>query len=242
MISFIFPLYKQEHVLKKSITLLQQYLSENLQEKYEIILCIDGSPGGDLQIASQLGEQFKTVRIISYKKNMGRGYAIKYAGMSAKGEYIVYMDCDLVEVNYLKYIDEMIQKVKVNDVVIASRFLPESNSVRKWKRKLISKSYRILIQIIFRDFHVTDPDVGFKGIQKECFQNINLMCNLNGPSWDLQFLVNAHMEGYKITEFPFQYIENYELTTVNLLTGSIIEFLGLIYIKVTSIISKYAIF
>ena len=36
--------------------------------------------------------------------------------MNAKGEYIVYMDCDLVEVNYLKYIDEMIQKVKVNQV------------------------------------------------------------------------------------------------------------------------------
>ena len=32
MITFIFPIYKQEHVLEKGITLLDQYLSNHLDE------------------------------------------------------------------------------------------------------------------------------------------------------------------------------------------------------------------
>ena len=242
MISFIFPIYKQEYVLEKSITYLDQYLSEKLTEKYEIVICNDGSPDNCSQIAADLSNKIKAVRSIGYTKNKGRGYAIKYAGMYAKGNYIIYMDCDLVEDRYLKYIDEMMQKVKEYDVVIASRFLPESQSVRKWQRKIISKVFRILVAVIFPGFMVKDPDVGFKGFKKKCFQEVNLSCNLSGPSWDLQFLVNAHNEAYHIKEFPFQYIEDYERTTVNIITASLVEFLGLVYIKITKIISKYIIF
>tara|TARA_B100001964_G_C13643634_1_gene341625 strand:- start:33 stop:491 length:459 start_codon:yes stop_codon:yes gene_type:complete len=149
------------------------------------------------------------------------------------------MDCDLVQDKYIKYINTMIEKIRDNDVVVASRFLPTSNTARKWQRKIISKVYRILIKIIFFDFNVTDPDVGFKGFKKECFHKVNLVCNLNGPSWDLQFLVNAQTEGYQILEFPFQYIEDYEKTTTNIFYYSLVEFLGLVYIKITCIISKY---
>ena len=152
------------------------------------------------------------------------------------------MDCDLIKDKYLKYIDEMVQEVRENDVVIASRFLPESETVRKWQRKVVSKIFRILVSVIFPGFMVTDPDVGFKGFKKKCFQNVNLSCNLNGPSWDLQFLVIAHDEAYHIKEFPFQYIEDYERTTVNIFIVSFVEFLGLIYIKITNIISKHIIF
>ena len=240
MITFIFPIYNQEHVLKKSITHLDHHLSEYLEEKYEILICNDGSPDNCLQIANDLSEKLEHVQSIGYSKNKGRGHAIKYAGLlHAKGDYIIYMDCDLVEDKYLEYINTMIEKVKDYDVVVASRFLPTSNTIRKWQRKIVSKVYRILIAIIFSGFDVTDPDVGFKGYKKECFHKVNLVCNLNGPSWDLQFLVNAKNEGYQILEFPFNYIEDYERSTANIALDSFVEFLGLIYIKVTCIITRF---
>ena len=242
MITFIFPIYKQEHVLEKSIKLLEKHVSKKLNEDYEIIICDDGSPDNCKQISDNLAKSIKSVKSIGYKINKGRGHALKYSGLHAEGDYLIYMDCDLVEEKYLKFIDEMVEKVKQYDVVIASRFLATSNCKRKWQRSIISKCYRILVAINFRSFNVYDPDVGFKGFKKECFQYINLMSNLNGPSWDLQFLVSAHYEGYEIFEFPFHYEEDYSKTTVNIFMCSFIELLGLLYIRLTTIISKYIIF
>ena len=132
--------------------------------------------------------------------------------------------------------------LKQYDIVVASRFLSESKTIRKWQRSIVSKIYRTLVKIFFYHFHVTDPDVGFKGFQRECFQHVSLLCNLNGHSWDLQFLVNANDGGYSIKEIPFHYNEDYERTTVNIFAAGFIEFLGLMYIKITSIISKFIVF
>jgi glycosyltransferase involved in cell wall biosynthesis len=242
MITFIFPIYKQEHILEKSVELLEKHVSKKLNEDYEIIICIDGSPDNCRQISDNLAKRIKSVKSIGYNNNKGRGHALKYSGLYAKGDFIIYMDCDLVVDKYLTFIDEMIEKIKKYDIVIASRFLTTSNCKRKWQRKIVSKCYRILVAIVFRSFNVRDPDVGFKGFKKDCFQYINLMSNLNGASWDLQFLISAHYEGYKIFEFPFHYEEDYSTTTVNIFFYSFIELLGLLYIRLTTMISKYVIF
>ncbi|MBT6047483.1 MAG: glycosyltransferase family 2 protein [Candidatus Scalindua sp.] len=242
MISFVFPIYKQEHVLERSISILHEFLEEKYHESYEIIICNDGSPDNCSKIAHDLSRKHNNVRVIGYEQNRGRGHALKYSGLHVRGDYLICMDCDLIKDDYIEYIEIMIAKLKQYDVVIASRFLQESGSKRKWKRKVISKCYRILVKILFPGFYVTDPDVGFKGFKKQCFNYTNLMTNLNGPSWDLQFLVNASMSGYEIHEFPFRYIEDYENSTVNLFFTSFIEFLGMLYIRVTTTISKKIVF
>lgn len=238
MITFILPIFKQEHILEKSVMLLNKYLSERLDEKYEILICNDGSPDGCPEIAKFLAGTNCNIFYIGYSRNRGRGYAIKYASLKARGEYIICMDCDLIVEKYLHYIDQMIKDVKCNDIVIASRFHSDANTERKFIREFMSKAYRLLIKIIFPGFKVTDPDVGFKGFQKNVFECVNLVTNLNGPSWDLQFLVNAESLGYKIYEFPFSYKEDYSRTTVNIITCSIVELVGLLYIKLTCLISR----
>ena len=242
MISFIFPIYKQEYVLNKSIILLEDFLAKHPDDKYEIVICIDGSPDSCLEISESLASEFKNIVVTGYEKNRGRGYAIKYAGMIAKGDYYICMDCDLVTDRYLPFIEKMMDLVKKHDVVIASRFHKDSRIERKFVRKVVSKCYRILIAVLFRYFTVTDPDVGFKGFEKDVFHKVNLVSNLNGPSWDLQFLVNAQYEKYDIYEFPFHYVEDYERTTVNVLVCSLVELLGMIYVRITRFISDRVVF
>lgn len=242
MISFIFPIYKQEHILKKSIDLLEKYLSDKPQDQYEVIICIDGSPDNCLQIAKSLASDYKNVVVAGYEKNKGRGYAVKYAGMVAKGDYFICMDCDLITKKYFVFIDQMIDLVKRHDVVIASRFHKQSRIERKFIRKIVSKCYRVLVSLMFRRFIITDPDVGFKGVKRGVFNKVNLESNLNGPSWELQFLVNAQYEKYDIYEFPFHYVEDYERTTVNVLACSFVELMGMIYVRFTRFISDRMVF
>lgn len=229
-------------MLEQNITFFNEYLSQRMPEDYEIVLCNDGSPDTCWDIAQRLINKSPQVVSIGYKKNHGRGYALKYAGMRAKGDYFICMDCDLATEENMPFVEQMIELVKNHDVVIASRFLPDSETKRKIIRRVVSKSYRILVKLMFRNFAVTDPDVGFKGFKKDVFTHINLVTNLNGPSWDLQFLINADAEQHDIIEFPFHYKEDYTSTTVSVLSCSIIEFLGMVYVKFTRIISDYIVF
>ena len=112
MITFIFPIYKQEHVLEKGITLLDQYLSNHLDENYEILICNDGSPDQCPKIAKDLSKKLDAVKEIGYEKNRGKGYAIKYASLHASGNDIIYMDCDLAQEKYFVCINEIIKNLK----------------------------------------------------------------------------------------------------------------------------------
>jgi len=242
MISFILPVYNQEETLDKNVRWLIGFLKSHATDGFEILICNDGSPDKSLEIADQLAKSFKQVKSIGYERNRGRGYAIKYAGMRATGEYFIYLDCDLLVEEHRAYLEQMIALLKEHDVVIASRFHQDAQSTRKKNRKFVSQAYRVLVKILFRKFYVTDPDVGFKGFKSDVFKQINIVSNLNGFSWDLQFLVNAVGEGYSVYEFPFTYEENYSKTTVNILSSSIAEFLGMIYIKVTKVLSDRIVF
>ena len=104
---------------------------------------------------------------------------------------------------------------------------------------MISKIYRFIIKIVFQELFVTDPDVGFKGFQKNVFTKIIKHTNLDGWSWDLQFLVMGHKLGFKTAEFPFNWNEKvYTGSTVNIISDSIKELIGLLYIKIKSILHK----
>ena len=242
MITFILPIYQQEHVLEKSISALDKFLSIESSEEYEILICNDGSADRCSEIAEMLEKKYKGVRAIGYKTNRGRGYALKYSGLKARGEYLISMDCDLIIEENFPYIRKMISLVKDYDVVIATRFHPQAKTERKFIRKFVSRSYRLLVRLIFPGFPVTDPDVGFKGFKKESFQQINLVTNLSGPPWDLQFLINSWHYGHSIYEFPFSYNENYTKTTVNIFICSLIELMGMLYIRLTFLITKRIVF
>lgn len=229
-------------MLEKSISALHGLLSADLNEEYEILICNDGSTDRSWEIAKILERKYKSVKAIGYQTNRGRGYALKYSGLKARGEYLICMDCDLIVDENFNYIKKMISLVKDYDVVIASRFHHQAKTTRKFVRKFVSVSYRFLVRLIFPGFPLTDPDVGFKGFNKEVFRYINLVTNLNGPSWDLQFLVNSWHYGHSIYEFPFSYKENYSRTTVNIFMCSFIEFIGMFYIRLTFFITKRIIF
>lgn len=242
MISFIFPVYKQEHVLRRSIVFLEEFLRGKPGETYEIIICIDGSPDACRSIADALATEYANIVVTGYEKNKGRGYALKFAGLTARGEYLMCMDCDLVCEQYLPYFDKMMAEIHAHDIVIASRFHPAARTRRKALRRFVSVCHRGLVRIFFRDFKVTDPDVGFKAFRKDVFEKTNLVTNLNGPSWDLQFLVNAVQDGCDVFEFPFHYVEDYDHTTVNVLYYSVVEFVGILYIFGTKLLGSWVRF
>src|SRR3989344_5990975 len=59
------------------------------------------------------------IKIISYKPNMGKGYAVKTGIMKARGEYIIFIDAD--GSIHPKEIPKMERMLKEYDIVVGDR-------------------------------------------------------------------------------------------------------------------------
>lgn len=232
-LSVILPVFNEADKLEDNVNALYEHL-QSIGVEFEIVICNDGSTDKSGKIAEIIAGKRRNVTAVGYDINRGRGYAIKYAEKYLRGQEVIYMDTDLPSTIDLAYLDKMIYCLKANDVVIASRFHPDSKIRRKWHRALVSIVYRSIVKMFFRDFKITDPDVGFKGFRRNVLTEVIKYTDLNRWSWDLQFLVTAFHLGFTLKEFPFDWVENYERTSTNIVKDSIHELAGLIYIKIKS--------
>lgn len=87
-VSAIVPAYNEGKSVKKIIKTL---LSSSLIA--EIICINDGSTDNSQQILEEFG---KSIHVITFKKNKGKGKAIAAGIKKAKGEYLLFCDSDLI--------------------------------------------------------------------------------------------------------------------------------------------------
>lgn len=229
-LSVILPVYNGEMIFEKNFRSLHSYLNQNNWD-FEIVAVNDGSTDGTLQKLNALQRQYDRVKVVSYEENRGKGYAIKQGSHFLEKSNVVLMDSDLPSTIDLSHLDTLFEKVNTCDVVVASRFHLKAQMKRKWHRQFVSFCHRHIVRIFFPTLMTTDPNVGFKVFTKSCLQKIVPFTNLNHWSWDLQALVCSQDQGYRIEEIPFNWIEEYETTSVRLLKDSISEFSGIWYIK-----------
>jgi len=96
-ISVIIPCYNEQLELPKTIDYLMDFLEENFST-YELIIISDGSTDRSAKVVNNIikfNGWFKTLKLIDYKVNHGKGYAVKQGLLSAKNDLIMILDCDL---------------------------------------------------------------------------------------------------------------------------------------------------
>ncbi len=231
MFSFLMPYYNEAIIIEKNMIILLNYLEDRFKGQYEIVPINDGSFDRSSTIVDKISLKYPQIKPMGYLQNMGRGNALRHACEKIVGDYIIYLDTDLPSTIDLFHIDIMMDNLQKYDIVIASRFVKEAKIKRMLHRAMISKTYRLLLKMVFMGFPVTDPDVGFKGFGRKAYFDICPKTTLNGWSWDLEFLFEAFRSGYSIYEFPFHWVETYEDTKVNYFDDSVAELVGMLYVK-----------
>ena len=81
-ISFVIPVYNEEKRLIKTATAIRNAVIPEYLKLEKIIFVDDGSVDATLELLYKFSEQIKNdtqaeVKVVSYKKNRGKGYAIK---------------------------------------------------------------------------------------------------------------------------------------------------------------------
>jgi len=235
-ISLIIPAYNEEKNILRMLKKLRLLL-KNEKDKWEILIINDGSTDNTLGILKNYKPKF--FKIISYKKNKGKGFAVKKGVKEATGDYICFIDSDLAYSfdnlkNLLSYLENF-------EVVIGSRNLETDNHENiSTLRRIFGKGFNILSNIIL-GYRIKDTQCGLKAFKKEAAERLFSKQTLNGWGFDTEILYLAKKKNYKIKEVRAVVLERYgaQDSKINFLKDPIKMFLDLLKIRLNDICGKY---
>jgi glycosyltransferase involved in cell wall biosynthesis len=90
-LSIIIPAYNEEKTIKEIIKKIHS--SKKNQNEYEILIVDDCSTDKTSSILKECSNLYS--KLITNKKNMGKGYSIREGMRIASGDYIIFQDADL---------------------------------------------------------------------------------------------------------------------------------------------------
>jgi len=196
-LSIIIPMYNSFDI-EKNLDAAINSLNEVIKD-YEIILVDDGSVNNCFKKAKNW--ENKKLKVVGYCENRGKGSAIKYGFGFVKGDYIAFVDSGGdINPKQLKNFIEIMER-KNADIVIGSKRHPNSKVHYPFLRKIMSRSYQILNNILF-DLEVQDTQVGIKLFKKEALKKIMPKIAIKRFAFDLELLVLANKYHFKIVDAP----------------------------------------
>ncbi len=170
-----------------------------ITKDYEIILVDDGSINNCFEKAKNW--ENKKLKVVGYCRNKGKGSAIKYGFNFVGGDYVAFIDSGGdINPKQLKNFIEIMKKENA-DIVVGSKRHPNSKVHYPFFRRIMSRSYQILNNILF-NLEVQDTQVGIKLFKKEALKKIMPKIAIKRFAFDLELLILASKYNFKIVDAP----------------------------------------
>lgn len=197
-ISLIMPAYNEEKNIGRAIMRVREIL-DKCNYDYEIIIVDDGSKDRTKEIAYYYAKKDSRIKVVSYPKNMGKGYALKRGFKVSTGDVIVFMDSDMeIEPSLIPLYIEALRKA---DIAIGSKWHPKSEVNTILIRKFLSKAFNLLVRILV-GIKVTDTQVGLKAFKRDVLEKLMKVQFVKRYTFDVELLAIASYLGLRIIELP----------------------------------------
>jgi glycosyltransferase involved in cell wall biosynthesis len=193
-LSVIVPVHNGESYVRKNLEEMRRSLSEFIPD-YEIIAVIDGAKDNSYQVASKV----PGVKVVGYKRNMGKGFALKYGFKHVTGDVVTFVDADMdlhpsQLINFFPYL-------ATADLVIGSKRHPFSKLEYPLTRQILSKAYQ-LVSLLVLGVNLRDTQSGLKLIKKDVLDIIMPLLVVKRYAFDLEMCFLAQRHGFRIVEAP----------------------------------------
>lgn len=202
MLSVIMPVYGLEPVIRRNLTVVNDFLNGNLP--YEIVPVDDGSLDASAEVLRQAAAKDpEHVHPVLVKVNSGKGNALKRGFAAARGSHILLLDGDLdLSPSRITTFFDVMREHKAS-IVIGSKRHPDSVIDYPWHRRLASSVYYTLVWFLV-GLPVSDTQTGMKLFTREALGWAVERMLVKTFAFDLEVLAIANAKGFKVAEAPVE--------------------------------------
>ncbi len=206
-LSIVIPAYEENGKIEDDIISACSFLQKNDFEG-EIIVVDDGSEDKTAEEAINAGRGCRDaaeVKVIRNEKHVGKGYAVRCGIKQTRGDYVMFADsgsCVPYD-NTLRGL-ELIKSGQC-DIAHGSRKLADAEIIRDQGlyRHICSGLFRFFIVKVTKvPAQLTDTQCGFKIYRGDVARYLYGECISDGFMFDIEIILRAMKQGYKIKEFP----------------------------------------
>jgi len=218
-VSIVMPIYMGEDLVKESILRVVSAMRFT-GRKFELIVVVDGKGDQTQQIAEKLKTTNPELKVLSYTKNMGKGYAVRYGMSKAKMSYVGYMDAGHdIDTSSLVNLTSCINDNPKVDVFVADKTNIMSQIINvPYFRKIYSYGFRNVVGLLF-GAEMGDTQVGLKLFRKSVIRNLLERGSLfiDGFAFDVELMAKLIDSEAKVLHVPVIVRRNGEKSSVGVI-------------------------
>lgn len=218
-LSIVVPAYKEEKTIASTLIGLSKIL-DTLNINYELICVVDGRVDQTYEKASEIKDSH--LKVLYYKKNIGKGHAVRYGMQKSKGEIVGYVDANGINPRSIPMLLQHFYWYKA-DIIVGSKRHPVSKVNYPPLRRILSWGYQVLIRALF-DLEVRDTQVGAKLFKRAVVTKILPLLLVKAWAFDIELLAVAYNKGFKnIYESPIELELSADKDTSRIFSGGFIR-------------------
>jgi dolichyl-phosphate beta-glucosyltransferase len=206
-LSIVIPAYNEEGRLPKTLEEIDAFLRERGYDA-EILVVDDGSRDRTLERAREMTATIPSLRVLTYGRNRGKGYAVKTGVLAASRPAVLFSDAD--HSTPIADIDRLWAAYDRGcDVVVASRHLAQSQILVRQPvhRRAMGRVFNLVVSL-FGVRGIRDTQCGFKLFRAEAARRIFSKLKTDGFAFDVEVLMWARHFGIRIAEVPVRWVDS----------------------------------
>lgn len=193
-LSVVIPVHNEEAILVETVAKILDGLRDMPLDRFEIILCENGSSDATSVIAEALVEQHEEVKVLSLE-TADYGAAMRMGFLAAGGEIIVNFDADYYDLGFLS-----VALGTDADIVVAAKGILGSHDTRVMLRRVASRTFgwfvRRMVKVKVAETH------GMKLVHKRSVIHLIHQVRSTKDLFDTELLVRAERDDLTIKELP----------------------------------------
>ncbi len=209
-VSIVIPAYEESKKIARDIEAAVVFLKDN-HFTGQIIVVDDGSEDNTAEVAKNAitnPSPAIELKVERYSHHRGKGYAVRKGIEQTTGEYVMFADsgCCVPYEDTLRGLELI--KSGACDIAHGSRKMLGCHieKAQSLYRRICSKLFHwFVIHDMKIPAEFTDTQCGFKIYRGDVARHLYGECITDGFTFDIEIIMRAQQEGYRIKEFPIDW-------------------------------------